>query len=108
MTFIKAPSSDYYALVGQHIKVLPFHLKYVGIHITPFILLNNTHLKGLTSIHHSFHHDIKIESCVEDYNITLYNLTHMYSGTYTIYACTTAVFNKSAEHYSVKLCKLFY
>ena len=108
VTFVEAPSSDYYALVGQHIKVLPFHIRYIGIHITPFVLVNDTHLWSLPSIHHEFHHDIHLDSCVEDYNITLVNLTHMYSGIYTLYACTTTVFNKSAESYSVQLCKLLY
>ena len=106
--FTKAPLSDYYALVGQHIKVLSFHVNYIGTHITPFVLVNNTHLQNLPSIHHYWYHKIHHESCVEDYNITLLNLTHMYSGIYTLYACTTAVFNKSAESYSVQLCKLLY
>ena len=105
MTFTKAPLSDYYALVGQHIKVLSFHVNYTGTHITPFVLVNNTHLQNLPSIHHNLYQKIRHESCVEDYNITLLNLTHMYSGIYTFYACTTGVFDKTAESYSVQLCK---
>lgn len=104
MIFIKTPS-DYYALVG-HEKVLPFHLKYVGNHIIPFVLVNGSHLLNIPYIHHKYHHDINLESCVEDYNITLFNVSYMYSGTYTVYACTTAVFNQSAPQYSVQLCEL--
>ena len=70
--------------------------------------MNDSHLVGINYIHHKFHRDINFETCIEDYNITLINVTPMYIGNYTVYACTTGVFNKSARHYSVQLCELLH
>lgn len=70
--------------------------------------MNDSHLMGISYIHHKFHHDINIETCIEDYNLTLINVTPMYCGNYTVYASTNGHFNESARHDSVRLCELLH
>ena len=103
--FIKTPARNSYPLVGYD-KVLSFQFKYVGHCIKPFVLVGTVHLINDHSINYTHHHGIHHESGVEDYNITLLNVSHIYGNNYTVYASTTGIFNKTDQRYSFYLCKL--
>lgn len=105
MKFIKTPASNSYAFVGCD-KVLTFQFKYAEHCIKPFVLVGSTNLKDVHYINHTYHHNINPEGGVEDYNITLLNVSHMYSNNYTVYASTSDSFNKTDKRYSFYLCKL--
>ena len=105
MKFIKTPASNSYALIG-HNKVLIFQFKYTGHCIKPFVLVGSINLIDVHSINHTYHHTYP-ESGVEEYNITLLNVSHIYSNNYTVYASTNGILNKTADkRYSFSLCKL--
>ena len=105
MEFIKTPARNSYALVGCD-KVLSFQFKYVSYSIKPFVLAGTTHLEHDHSINYTYHHSVNLESCVEDFNITLFTVSHIYNNTYNVYVSTTGDFNETDPEYSFYLCKL--
>ena len=104
--FIEVPANDSYALIGCN-KTLSFQFNFTGNHVTTFILVNNkSHLIKDLSIHHTKHHHINLERCIEDFNLTLLTVNHMYSNNYTLYLSTSDNFNRSDLQYSFYLRKL--
>ena len=99
--FIKTPAKNSYALVG-HSKVLIFQF---GRCVKVFVLVGSTHLKDVHYINDTYKHYINPESGVEDYNITLWNVRHIYNNNYTVYASTNGNFSKTDERYSFFLRK---
>ena len=100
MIFTEVPR-EYYAIVGQVKKVLPFHFKYFGKNITLCVLVNGRHLWD-TAIKHKSNHSINYTSCTEDFNLTLSDVNHKYTGNYTGYAIT----HQHSDNHSTHVCEL--
>ena len=86
--------------MGQNVLL---HLKYKGIHIITYWMVNNTyHLNDVPYIHNTRHYFNNRSVCEEIYSLKLLQVTHSYNGNFTAYGCR-GDFTDSAPNITVNL-----